>query len=65
MAVRSAARWISSATIELRADYRTGTGERRRVALADGASVELNTRTSVDLRTDLAIPTIELISGEA
>lgn len=50
---------------ELRADYRTGTGERRLVALADGASVELNTRTSVDLRTDRAIPTIELISGEA
>ncbi len=52
---------------ELAADYRTSTGERRQVAIADFAAVELNTRTSVDLR-----PTkfdggarIELISGEA
>lgn len=50
---------------ELRADYRTGTGERRVVQLADGASVELNTRTSIGLRTDMALPAVELISGEA
>ena len=50
---------------ELRADYRTGTGERRVVQLAGGASVELNTRTSIGLRTDMALPAIELISGEA
>lgn len=50
---------------ELRADYRTGTGERRIVQLAGGASVELNTRTSIGLRTDMAIPAVELISGEA
>ncbi|WCM28015.1 FecR domain-containing protein [Sphingomonas sp. QA11] len=50
---------------ELRADYRTGTGERRLVQLADGANVELNTRTSIGLRPDMTIPAIELISGEA
>lgn len=50
---------------ELRADYRTGTGERRVVQLASGATVELNTRTSIGLRTDLAFPAVELISGEA
>lgn len=50
---------------ELRADYRTATGERRTVQLGDGARVELNTRTSIDLRTGLAMPVVELISGEA
>lgn len=49
---------------EWRADYRTGTGERRLVQLAGGASIELNTRTSIDLRTDMAMPAVELIDGE-
>ncbi len=48
---------------ELRADYRTAVGERRNVALADGASIELNTRTSVALRASGG--GIELIDGEA
>ena len=50
---------------ELRADYRTGTGERRLLQLGRGASVELNTRTSISLRTGMAMPAVELISGEA
>ncbi|MEJ2459389.1 MAG: FecR domain-containing protein, partial [Novosphingobium sp.] len=50
---------------ELRAKYRTGPGERLLVRLEDGATVELNTRTSINLRKDLAIPAVELISGEA
>lgn len=46
----------------LAADYHTGTGEQRRVAMADAASIELNTRTSLNIRdTDQ----VELISGEA
>ena len=50
---------------ELNAKYRTGTGERLVVRLDDGATVELNTRTSINLRSDLAMPAVELISGEA
>lgn len=52
---------------ELRADHRTGIGERRSVVLTDDVSVELNTRTSIAMRggaTALACA-IELIAGEA
>jgi transmembrane sensor len=51
---------------EWRADYRTATGERRRLTLAGGASVELNTRTSLNVRPSAGGgERIELISGEA
>lgn len=46
------------------ADVRTGPGERRRIALANGASVELNTRTAIDLRSGMAMPAVELVAGE-
>lgn len=49
---------------EALADYRTGPGERRRIALARGAQVELNTRTAVDLRPGADMPAVELIAGE-
>lgn len=56
--------WPSYA--ELVADYRTGTGEQQRVVLADGASVELNTQTSLSLKPSLDDQDcIELIAGEA
>ena len=51
---------------ELMADYRTGVGEHRKVMLADAVSLDLNTRTSVAVRSRTAGATqIELISGEA
>jgi len=51
---------------ELRADYRTGTGEQREVALFDDVSVRLNTQTSLAVRSpDGAIERAELIAGEA
>jgi transmembrane sensor len=53
------------APAEWRADYRTGPGEQRLVQLARGATAELNTRTSIDMRRDMAMPAVELISGEA
>jgi transmembrane sensor len=51
---------------ELSADYRPAIGERRRIRLTNGTSLELNTQTSIAVRP----PTnetdhIELISGEA
>jgi transmembrane sensor len=51
---------------ELASDYRTQPGERRSVALADSGSVELNTRTSIALRSSgHGAQRLELIQGEA
>jgi transmembrane sensor len=51
---------------ELSADVRTEVGERRQVTLADSVSVDLNTRTSLAVRTDKQDgQAIELIAGEA
>ncbi|WP_454621112.1 FecR family protein [Bradyrhizobium cenepequi] len=46
----------------MRADFRTSTGERRTIALADDVSIELNTRTSIAVAHDHQI---ELLSGES
>lgn len=48
----------------LRADYRTATGERRVVALADGSMLSLNTRSAVNVRFDAGRRLIELLAGE-
>lgn len=51
---------------ELAADYRTAIGEQRNIALPGGSSIEMNTRTSIALRTAQAgTERIELLSGEA
>lgn len=51
---------------ELNADYRTATGEQRRVALAENVNIELNTRTSIAVgATQAGVSGIELIAGEA
>jgi transmembrane sensor len=50
---------------ELTAEYRTGTGEQRRLVVGDQSSVELNTRTSINVRTSADADSIELIAGEA
>ena len=51
---------------ELTADYRTATGEQRRIAVADGVSIAMNTQTSIALRpAALDADRIELIAGEA
>lgn len=56
--------WPSFA--ELDSDYRTRIGEQKQVTLGHGVSVDLNTRTSIALRSDPAASfRIELISGEA
>ncbi len=50
---------------ELMADVRTGTGERRQVTLADKVSLDLNTRTSIAVRSQTAAAVqIELLAGE-
>ena len=51
--------------VELSADYRTGKGEQRDVALSNDVSVRLNTQTSIAVRSGPDEAKIELISGEA
>ena len=51
-------------TRALLADYRTATGERRDIALADGGMVSLNTASAVNLRFDGRQRRIELLAGE-
>jgi transmembrane sensor len=50
--------------MELAADHHTGIGEQRRIELADKASIEMNTRTSLNIR-NVADADIELWAGEA
>ena len=51
---------------ELAADYRTGTGEQRQIALGNSVLVDMNTQTSITLRTSGEnAGLIELIGGEA
>lgn len=51
---------------EWAADYRTGAGEQRHIALDGGPSIELNTRTSVAIQsTGSKAGRIELVAGEA
>ncbi|MCC8962942.1 FecR domain-containing protein [Bradyrhizobium sp. Pear76] len=51
---------------ELAADYRTAIGEQRNIALPGGSSIDLNTRTSIALRTaEGGTERIELLAGEA
>lgn len=46
------------------ADYRSGAGERRDVALADGSTLHLNTSSAVDVAFDAATRLVHLRSGE-
>lgn len=46
------------------ADYRTGTGERRQVRLADGSDLQLNTASAVDVRYDERLREVRLREGE-
>lgn len=55
--------WPSLA--EMRADYRTAKGEQRRVELANGVAVELNTETSIAVKAGEKRSIVQLIYGEA
>ncbi|SHI46651.1 FecR family protein [Pollutimonas bauzanensis] len=50
---------------ELRADYRTGTGEQRAVSLGQNVSMSLNTQTSIAVAHRGGVQRISLIAGEA
>lgn len=55
--------WPSLA--EMSAGYRTGKGQQRRIEVASDVALELNTQTSIALRSSPDETRIELISGEA
>lgn len=48
----------------LMASHRTGVGERRRVVLADGSVLQLNTSTALDARVDAHTRCVKLFAGE-
>lgn len=63
----SAAGWSLREQIALQpllADYDSGVGEQRKVALSDGSQVQLNTASAVDVRFDAQQRLIELLQGE-
>jgi transmembrane sensor len=56
--------WPSVA--DFTADYRTGTGEQRKITLAGGSVIQMNTQTRINVRTAAdAADGIELLAGEA
>ncbi|RMR00228.1 FecR domain-containing protein [Pseudomonas syringae group genomosp. 7] len=63
----SAAGWSLREQIALQpllADYNSGVGEQRKVALSDGSRVQLNTASAVDVRFDAQQRVIRLLQGE-
>lgn len=48
----------------LLADYNSGVGEQRKVALSDGSQIQLNTASAVDVKFDVQQRLIRLLSGE-
>ncbi|MBP0948669.1 FecR family protein [Pseudomonas alliivorans] len=48
----------------LLADYNSGVGEQRKVALSDGSQIQLNTASAVDVKFDARQRLIRLLSGE-
>ena len=65
-AVGTAALWAGEQGLWARwtADYRSGVGERRRVVLADGTELLLNTDTAIDVHFDQDQRRLTLRSGE-
>jgi transmembrane sensor len=58
------AAWHHTPWREWSADYRTGTGEQRQLALEDGSRVMLNTDTAIEVAFDATQRHIRLITGE-
>jgi transmembrane sensor len=56
--------WNTTPLPTLMADQRTGTGERRRMRLADGSQLQLNTATAVDIRYSADLREVRLLAGE-
>ncbi|MFT3801139.1 MAG: FecR domain-containing protein [Burkholderiaceae bacterium] len=49
---------------QMAADFRTGTGERQNLTLADGSAITLDTATAIDVRFDSRQRLVRLVAGE-
>src|SRR3546814_8640040 len=58
------AAWLAYRYVPGTADYRTAVGERRRIVLADGSQVHLNTSTDMDVRYSERARVLQLQRGE-
>lgn len=56
--------WLLAGQALWRRDYRTATGERRQIVLADGSRVSLNTASALDVRFDARERLLLLREGE-
>lgn len=56
--------WRANAWQRLAADYRTATGERRALRLADGSRIVLNTGSAIAVRFDAQRRSVRLLAGE-
>lgn len=56
--------WKGTPLRDMTADYRSAIGERRKVALADGSSLQLNTGAAVDVAYDEHVRFVRLRAGE-
>lgn len=56
--------WQARDSVDYWADYRTRVGQQRRIELADGSQIDLNTATAIDVRFDVQQRLIHLRSGE-
>jgi transmembrane sensor len=57
--------WIGDLAIVLRADHRTGVGQRRTAILADGSRVELDGGSAIAVRFEPGRRQVTLLAGEA
>ena len=61
----SAATWgLREPLMPMLADYRSPIGQRRKLQLEDGSQLQLNTNTSVDVRSEAGQRLIRLLDGE-
>lgn len=61
----SAATWgLREPLLPMLADYRSPIGQRRKLQLEDGSQLQLNTNTSVDVRSEAGQRLIRLLDGE-
>lgn len=56
--------WQGTPLRDMTADYRSVTGQRRKVALVDGSSLQLNTGAAVDVAYDEHVRFVHLRTGE-
>lgn len=56
--------WNAREHVDYWADYHTATGQHRRIELADGSQIDLNTDTAIDVHFDQQQRLIHLRSGE-